>query len=185
MRERGTPRMEGKYCSLLPITITYMYMYITSITIFTCTLLILPFLPTLLILPLLPTCSLPALPIIPFFSPISLSLSPPLTLSPSCNVIHFLMEKMPLKWLLVHQLTFVMAFLYVLLDLTNEVSSGTVTLAKNYMDELLTQVSVGEYTQCMCMYIWVYFTISLKRGKHIAANFKGRGANTNPRGTLY
>ena len=52
------------------------------------------------------------------------------------------MEKMPLKWLLVHQLTFVMAFLYVLLDLTNEVSSGTVTLAKDYMDELLTQVRI-------------------------------------------
>ena len=60
----------------------------------------------------------------------------------SCSVIHFLMEKMPLKWLLVHQLTFVMAFLYVLLDLTNEVSSGTVTLAKEYMDRLLTQVSI-------------------------------------------
>ena len=51
------------------------------------------------------------------------------------------MEKMPLKWLLVHQLTFVMALLFVLLDLTSEVSSGTVTLAKEYMDKLLTQVS--------------------------------------------
>ena len=75
----------------------------------------------------------------------SLSPLPPLSLLSSCNVIHFLMEKMPLKWLLVHQLTFVMAFLYVLLDLTNEVSSGTVTLAKDYMDELLTQVRVRIY----------------------------------------
>ena len=55
------------------------------------------------------------------------------------------MEKMPLKWLLVHQLTFVMAFLYVLLDLTNEVSSGTVTLAKEYMNKLLTQVSCMDF----------------------------------------
>ena len=76
---------------------------------------------------------------------LSLSVSLSLSLSSSCNVIHFLMEKMPLKWLLVHQLTFVMAFLYVLLDLTNEVSSGTVTLAKDYMDELLTQVRVRMY----------------------------------------
>ena len=59
------------------------------------------------------------------------------------------MEKMPLKWLLVHQLTFVMAFLYVLLDLTNEVSSGTVTLAKDYMDKLLTQVSLAVGVVCM------------------------------------
>ena len=60
------------------------------------------------------------------------------------------MEKMPLKWLLVHQLTFVMAFLYVLLDLTNEVSSGTVTLAKEYMNKLLTQVSCTDISDIVC-----------------------------------
>jgi len=47
------------------------------------------------------------------------------------------MEKMPLKWVIGHQLTFVMALLYVLLDLTNEVSSGTVERAKEYIDKLL------------------------------------------------
>ena len=84
-------------------------------------------------------CTLPHLPLSP--SP-TLSPPPPSPLPHSCTVIHFLMEKMPLKWLLVHQLTFVTAFLYVLLDLTNEVSSGTVTLAKEYIDKLLTQVNL-------------------------------------------
>ena len=32
------------------------------------------------------------------------------------------MEKMPLKWVMNHQLTFVMALLFVLLDLSNEIS---------------------------------------------------------------
>ncbi len=45
---------------------------------------------------------------------------------------------MPLKWVISHQLTFVMALLYVLLDLTNEVSSGTVDNAKGYLDKLLS-----------------------------------------------
>ncbi len=56
----------------------------------------------------------------------------------SCSAILFLMEKMPLKWVISHQLTFVMALLYVLLDLTNEVSSGTMDRTKEYMDKLLS-----------------------------------------------
>ncbi|KAL5497639.1 hypothetical protein EMCRGX_G014148 [Ephydatia muelleri] len=55
-----------------------------------------------------------------------------------CLAIRFLMEKMPLKWVMNHQLAFVMALLFVLLDLSNEVSSGTVTLAKELTDKLLT-----------------------------------------------
>ncbi|XP_064401908.1 transformation/transcription domain-associated protein-like isoform X2 [Halichondria panicea] len=55
-----------------------------------------------------------------------------------CSAILFLMEKMPLKWVISHQLTFVMALLYVLLDLTNEVSSGTMDRTKEYMDKLLS-----------------------------------------------
>ena len=47
------------------------------------------------------------------------------------------MEKMPLKFVLNHQLFFVMALLYVLLDLINEVSSGTVTAAKKLLRRLL------------------------------------------------
>ena len=47
------------------------------------------------------------------------------------------MEKMPLRFVLNHQLFFVMALLYVLLDLINEVSSGTVTMAKKLLKKLL------------------------------------------------
>jgi len=44
---------------------------------------------------------------------------------------------MALKFVLNHQLFFVMALLYVLLDLINEVSSGTVTMAKKLLKKLL------------------------------------------------
>ena len=47
------------------------------------------------------------------------------------------MEKMPLKFVLNHQLSFMMALLYILLDLINEVSSGTVTYAKKNLKKLL------------------------------------------------
>ena len=57
--------------------------------------------------------------------------------SSSCSAIAFLMEKMPLKFILNHQLSFVMALLYILLDLINEVSSGTVTYAKKHLRKLL------------------------------------------------
>ena len=55
-----------------------------------------------------------------------------------CLAIKFLMEKMPLKWVMNHQLAFVMALMFVLLDLSNEVSSGTVSMAQELTDKLLT-----------------------------------------------
>jgi len=54
-----------------------------------------------------------------------------------CSAIAFLMEKMPLKFILTHQLSFVMALLYVLQDLINKVSSGTVGVAKKNLRKLL------------------------------------------------
>ncbi len=77
------------------------------------------------------------LPLLSHLLSLSLSLLPP-SLSPrSCTSISFLVDKMPLMFVLNHQLSFVMAFLYVLLDLINEVSSGTVTLAKKHLKKLL------------------------------------------------
>lgn len=76
----------------------------------------------------------------------------------SCLAIAFLAEKMPLKWILNHQQVIIMALMYVLLDLSNEVSqiassfsciscshdgyqvsSGTVDQAKKLIDKILRQ----------------------------------------------
>lgn len=79
-----------------------------------------------------------------------------------CLAIAFLAEKMPLKWILNHQQVIIMALMYVLLDLSNEVSfvvnfnllhtyvhvvsyyylqvsSGTVDQAKKLIDKILRQ----------------------------------------------
>ena len=64
------------------------------------------------------------------------------------------MEKMPLKWVMGHQLSFVMALMFVLLDLTNEVSSGTVSQASELMEKLLTLCNSPlpeEKTVCFCV----------------------------------
>ena len=64
------------------------------------------------------------------------------------------MEKMPLKWVMGHQLSFVMALMFVLLDLTNEVSSGTVSQASELMEKLLTLCNSPlpeEKTVCICV----------------------------------
>ena len=72
----------------------------------------------------------------------------------SCSAISFLMEKMPLKWVMGHQLSFVMALMFVLLDLTNEVSSGTVLQASELMEKLLTLCNsplLEGKTVCVCV----------------------------------
>ena len=56
-----------------------------------------------------------------------------------CSAIEFLVEKMPLKWVLGHQLCFLMGLMFVLLDLTGEVSAGTISRAKGLVDKLLTR----------------------------------------------
>ena len=56
-----------------------------------------------------------------------------------CSAIEFLMEKMPLKWVLSHQLCFLMGLMFVLLDLTGEVSAGTISRAKTLIDKLITR----------------------------------------------
>ena len=67
------------------------------------------------------------------------SASSPFHVHCSCIAISFLVEKMPLKWVLNHQLCFIMALMFVLLDLTGEVSAGTITRAKKLIDKLLTR----------------------------------------------
>ena len=49
------------------------------------------------------------------------------------------MKTMPLKWIIEHQLSFVYALMFVMMDLTDEVSAGTVDLAKEILEKLIRQ----------------------------------------------
>ena len=51
-----------------------------------------------------------------------------------CHAIKHLMNIMPIKWLLEQQYAFLRALLFVMMDLTNEVSSGAIDLAKNILE---------------------------------------------------
>lgn len=54
-----------------------------------------------------------------------------------CIAIKFLFERMALKWVLEHQFPFLRALLFVMMDLTGEVSSGAVDMAKNNLERML------------------------------------------------
>ncbi|CAH3023319.1 unnamed protein product [Porites evermanni] len=56
-----------------------------------------------------------------------------------CTAINFLMKRMPLQWVIEHQLSFINALCFVMMDLTNEVSAGTVDSAKRTLEALLRQ----------------------------------------------
>ncbi|MGH0143484.1 UNVERIFIED_CONTAM: hypothetical protein FKN15_046212 [Acipenser sinensis] len=51
--------------------------------------------------------------------------------------IKFLMERLPLIWVLQNQQTFLKALLFVMMDLTGEVSNGAVAMAKITLEQLL------------------------------------------------
>ncbi|XP_052224459.1 transformation/transcription domain-associated protein-like isoform X9 [Dreissena polymorpha] len=55
-----------------------------------------------------------------------------------CVAIKSLTERMALKWVLEHQFLFLKALFFVMMDLTGEVSSGAVDLARANLDILLT-----------------------------------------------
>lgn len=54
-----------------------------------------------------------------------------------CIAIKFLFEKMTLKWVFVHQPIFLKALLFVMMDLSGEVSSGAVDMAKSNLEKML------------------------------------------------
>ena len=54
-----------------------------------------------------------------------------------CIAIKFLFERMALKWVLDHQYVFLKALLFVMMDLTGEVSSGAVDMAKGNLEKML------------------------------------------------
>ena len=56
----------------------------------------------------------------------------------SCLAINFMCDRMSLRWVLEHQFTFLKALLFVMMDLTGEVSSGAVDRAKSNLENMLT-----------------------------------------------
>ena len=50
-------------------------------------------------------------------------------------------ERMALNWVLEHQFSFLKALLFVMMDLTKEVSSGAVDLAKHNLENMLVKCS--------------------------------------------
>ncbi|XP_053373271.1 transformation/transcription domain-associated protein-like isoform X1 [Mercenaria mercenaria] len=55
-----------------------------------------------------------------------------------CLAIKSMNERMALRWVLEHQFHFLKALFFVMMDLTGEVSSGAVDLAKSNLDSMLT-----------------------------------------------
>lgn len=49
------------------------------------------------------------------------------------------MKTMPLKWVIEHQFPFAQALMFAMMDLTNEVSAGTVDSAKETLEKLIRQ----------------------------------------------
>lgn len=57
--------------------------------------------------------------------------------SGGCYGIKGLMDRLPLRWVLQHQYQFLKALLFVMMDLTNEVSNGAVDMAKTTLGKLI------------------------------------------------
>ncbi|EEC08699.1 transformation/transcription domain-associated protein, putative [Ixodes scapularis] len=58
--------------------------------------------------------------------------------SGGCFAIKCLMERLPLRWVLSHQYLFLKALLFIMMDLTGEVSNGAVDMAKANLEKMLT-----------------------------------------------
>lgn len=54
-----------------------------------------------------------------------------------CIAIKFMFEMCALKWVYEHMFTFLKALLFVMMDLTGEVSSGALDMAKNNLEKML------------------------------------------------
>jgi transformation/transcription domain-associated protein len=52
-------------------------------------------------------------------------------------VVKFMVEQMSVRWVLEHQYVFLRALLFVMMDLTGEVSSGALDLAKANLEDML------------------------------------------------
>lgn len=66
-----------------------------------------------------------------------------------CIAIKFLFERMDLRWVLERQFSFLKALLFVMMDLTGEVSSGAVDMSKNNLEKMLRHCAAPLDTQGM------------------------------------
>lgn len=55
-----------------------------------------------------------------------------------CTALKFLYQHMAMRWLYQHLFVFVKAFMFVIMDLAGEVSSGAIDMAKTYLEQMLT-----------------------------------------------
>lgn len=54
-----------------------------------------------------------------------------------CIALKFLYQNMAMRWLYQHLFIFLKAFMFIIMDLTGEVSSGAIDMAKNYLEKML------------------------------------------------
>lgn len=65
-----------------------------------------------------------------------------------CIALKFLYEHMSMRWLYQHLYTFLKAYLFVIMDLTGEVSSGAIDMAKSYLETMLNICMVPLDKEC-------------------------------------
>lgn len=62
--------------------------------------------------------------------------------------LKFLCEHMSMRWIYQHMYTFLKAYLFVIMDLTGEVSSGAISMAKEYLSNMLNICMVPLSSDC-------------------------------------
>lgn len=65
-----------------------------------------------------------------------------------CTALKFFYQHMAMRWLYQHLFTFLKAFMFVIMDLGEEVSSGAIDMAKTYLEQMLTVCMVPLDKEC-------------------------------------
>lgn len=65
-----------------------------------------------------------------------------------CTALKFLYQHMAMRWLYQHLFVFLKAFMFVIMDLAGEVSSGAIDMAKTYLEQMLTVCMVPLEKDC-------------------------------------
>lgn len=65
-----------------------------------------------------------------------------------CTALKFLYQHMAMRWLYQHLFVFLKAFMFVIMDLAGEVSSGAIDMAKSYMEQMLNICMVPLEKDC-------------------------------------